>query len=569
MDRDKMRELDEFRREKAGPLENDLLDELGNGEMDRQEFVRRASVLGLSMTMIGTALAAFGGSAAPALGGTAAPAVRIGGRLRVGIIPPPVAAGLDPHLYNNVGDLQTGGINGEFLTRATPSLTLLPELATSWRPNRNATVWTYRLRRGVRFQDGQAFNADSVVATYRRLTDPKSGSQALSAFKGVLSPSGVRKIDNFTVQFRLDAPTASFPYLTSSTTYQSILLPANYQIGSYEKTPQTTGAFRLTSYNPGVGARYERNPTWWGGRAPLDGVDVTYYSDDAAVVSALLGSQIDLVGQVNFATGRALFASPNVQIFNARGSTHRQVPMRVDAKNPLKDARVRQAIALTLDRPSIIRTLFNNLADLGNDSPFAPVYPSTDRRVPQRKKNLALARRLMAQAGFPRGFRITLTTQRLGEIPQLAQIIQRSVKAIGIDMRLNILTPTAYFAGKQEGPPLGWGTTPWLNAPVTITNWGHRAVPNVLITSAFRTKGIWNAAHWSNRQFDTAARNFLGAIALSDQRRYERQMQEILLAQTPLLNPYFYNYLGAGTKRVRGYRADAQATIYLSRTSFA
>lgn len=568
MDRDKMRELDEFRRDEAGPLENALIDDLASGEMDRQEFIRRASVLGLSMSAIGVALGAFGG-AAPAFGGTAAPAGSVGGRLRVGIIPPPVAAGLDPHLYNNVGDLQTGGINGEFLTRATPSLTLLPELATSWKPNRNATRWTYKLRPGVKFQSGQAFNADSVVATYRRLTDPKSGSQALSAFKGVLSPAGVRKIDNLTVEFRLDAPTASFPYLTSSTTYQAILLPADYKIGTYEKTPQTTGAFRLSSYNPGVGAKYDRNPDWWGGRAPLDGIDVRYYSDDAAVVSALLGRQVDLVGQVNFATGRALFTSPNVQIFNARGSTHRQVPMRVDAKNPLKDARVRQAMALTLDRPAIIKTLFNNLADLGNDSPFAPVYPSTDRSVPQRKKNLARAKQLMAQAGFPRGFKVTLTTQRLGEIPQLAQIIQRSVKAIGIDMRLNILTPTAYFAGSQEGPPLGWGTTPWLNAPVSITNWGHRAVPNVLLTSAFQSKGIWNAAHWSNKRFDAAAKSFLGAIALTDQRRYERQMQQLLLGATPVIIPYFYNYLGAGSKQVRGYRADAQATIYLSKTSLA
>ncbi len=567
MDRDKLRRLDEFRREEAGPLENALFDDFGSGEMDRQEFIRRASVLGLSMTMIGTALGAYGAS--PALGGTAAPAVRIGGRIRVGIIPPPVAAGLDPHLYNNVGDLETGGITGEFLTRATPSLTLLPELATSWRPNRNATVWTFALRRNVRFQSGQAFNADAVVTTFKRLTDPKSGSQALSAYKGVLSPSGIRKINDFTVQFRLDAPTASFPYLTSSTTYQAIMLPADYKLGTFEKSAQTTGAFRLTSYNPGVGAKFERNTSWWGGRAPLDGVDVTFYSDDAAVVSGLLGNQLDLVGQVNFATGRALFTSPNVQIFNARGSTHRQVAMRVDANNPLEDARVRRAIALTLDRPSIVKTLFNNLAQVGNDSPFAPVYPSTNRSVPQRKKNLPEARRLMAQAGFPRGFRITLTTQRVGEIPQLAQIIQRSVRAIGIDMRLNILTPTAYFAGKQEGPPLGWGTTPWLNAPMSITNWGHRAVPNVLITSAFRSKGVWNAAHWSNKAFDTAANNFLAAIALKDQRRYETQMQTILLRETPVIIPYFYDYLGAGSKRVRGYRADAQSTIYLSRTSFA
>ncbi len=565
MDRDMMRRLDEFRRDEAGPLENALFDDLGSGEMDRQEFIRRASVLGLSVTAIGVALGAFGG-AAPAFGSTGA--VNVGGRMRLGVVPPPVT-GLDPHTYKDTGGLVTGGIAGEFLSRATASLTLLPELATSWKPNANATVWTYKLRPGVKFQSGQSFGADDVVATYERLTDPKSGSQALSALKGVLSPGGTKKIDNLTVQFRLDAPTASFPYLASSTTYQAIMLPADYKLGTFEKTPQTTGAFRLVSYSPGVGAKYERNPGWWGGRAALDGVDVTYYSDDSAIVSALLGNQIDLINQVNFATGRALFKAPNVQIFNAPGATHRQVPMRVDAKNPLKDPRVRRAIALTLDRPAIIKTLFNNLSDIGNDSPFAPAFPSTDRSVPQRKKDLAQAKRLMAQAGFARGFKITLTTQKTGEIPQLAQIIQRSVKAIGIDMKLVILTATAYFAGSQDGPPLGWGTTPWLNAPMNITDWGHRAVPNVVVNAAFRSKGVWNAAHYSNKKYDATAKAFFGAIAIADQRKYEKQMQLILLRDTPVIVPYFYNFLAGGSKKVRGYKADAQGTVFLSRTSLS
>ena len=178
-------------------------------------------------------------------------AAKAGGRLRLGIIPPPTS-GLDPHTYKDQGGLTTGGISGEFLTRATQTLTLQQELALSWKPNTNASVWTYKLRPGVKFQDGQSFSADDVVTTYDRLCDPASGSQALSALKGVLSPGGTKKIDDLTVEFHLDAPNANFPYLTSSTTYQGILLPSNYKLGTFEKTPQTTGAFKLVSYNPGV-----------------------------------------------------------------------------------------------------------------------------------------------------------------------------------------------------------------------------------------------------------------------------------------------------------------------------
>jgi len=564
MDREAMREVDALRR-RVGPLQGAVIDDFVDGEMDRRTFIQRASLVGLSATAVGAVLNAFGRTPLARAGTGAAGK---GGRLRVGIIPPP-AKGLDPHTYADQGGLETGGIAGEFLTRATQNLTLLPELATSWKPNKDATVWTFKLRRGVKFQNGRPFAADDVVATFKRLVDPNSGSQALSAFKGVLSPNGVRKVDAYTVEFRLDAPTASFPYLTSSTTYQAIILPAGYKLGTFEKEPQTTGAFRLVSYTPGVGAKYERFEGWWGGRAPLDGIDVTYYDEDAAVISALLGGQIDLVTQIQFATGRALFNNPRVQIFSTRGATHRQVPMRVDLQNPLADARVRRAIALTLDRPAIIKTLFNNYADVGNDSPFAPVYPSTDKTVPQRRKDLKLARQLLSEAGYERGFAVVLTTERVGEIPQLAQIIQRSVKAIGIDMKLKILTSTAYFAGTQSGPPSGWGNTPWLNTPMNITDWGHRDVPNVFLTAALMSKGIWNAAHYSNRKFDAAAKAYIGAISLRDQRRYARQMQLILLEDTPVIFPYFYNYLAAGSKKVKGYKADALGQVYLSRTSLA
>jgi peptide/nickel transport system substrate-binding protein len=563
MDRETRRRLEAYRRETAGPVENTLIDELLAGDVDRRTFLRRASIFGLSTSAIGAALAALGD--APLA--FAAPAAAVaGGRIRVAIYPPPTK-GLDPHTYADQGGLETGGIAGEFLTRATQSLTLLPELATSWKPNADASSWTFKLRPNVKFQTGKTMTADDVVATYQRLLG--TDSSALSAFKGVLSASGIKKVDDLTVQFNLDTPTASFPYLTSSTTYQAIILPANYQNGTFEKQPQTTGAFKLVAYTPGVSAKYDRNTAWWGGNAPLDGVDVTYYSDDAATTAALLGSQVDLVGQIQFATGRPLFSNSNVQIFSTRGATHRQVPMRVDQKNPLHDYRVRQAIALTLDRPAIVKTLFSGRADIGNDSPFAPVYPSTNKTVPQRHQDIKLAKQLMAAAGYAKGFSITLTTEQTGEIPQLAQIIQRSVKAIGIKMNLKILTATAYFAGSQSGGPGGLGDTPWLNTPMNITDWGHRAVPNVLLNSALETGGVWNAAHYSNKKYDSLVKSYEGAVALKDQLKYSKQIETILLHDTPVIFPYFYNYLAAGLKRVQGYKADALGQIYLSKTSLA
>ena len=102
---------------------------------------------------------------------------------------------------------------------------------------------------------------------------------------------------------------------------------------------------------------------------------------------------------------------------------------------------------------------------------------------------------------------------------------------------------------------------------MNITDWGHRAVPNVVLTSAFRSKGIWNAAHYSNKKVDSLITSFLGAIAVADQRKFEKQIQAILLRDTPVIVPYFYNFLAAGNKKVKGYKADAQGSVFLSHVS--
>jgi peptide/nickel transport system substrate-binding protein len=562
MDREARRQLAAYRRS-AGPIESNLIDEWLAGEFDRRVLLRRAAMFGVSLPVVGLLLKAAG-EPEPAFAAQARAAAS-NSRLRLAIIPPPTGA-IEPHTFEDQGGLETGGICGEFLTRVVNSKTLVPELATSWSANPEVSIWTFKLRPNVKFHTGQTMTADDVVTTWQRLTSP--GSQALSAVGAYLHPGGVQKVDDMTVAFHLNQPVSNFPYLVSSTTYQAIILPANYQLGTFTSKSQTTGAFMITGYTPGVGAKYDRFPGWWGGTAPLAGVDVTYYTAPAAADAALLGGQIDLIGQIQLTTDRSLFNNSNVQIFKAHGSTHREMPMRVDDNNPFSDYRVRQAVALTLDRPAIVKQLFSGLADIGNDSPFAPVF-GLALKVPQRKKNIPMAKSLMAAAGHSKGFSITLTTETTGEIPELAQIVKQSVAQIGINMTLNIESAATYFAGTSTGPPKGWGNTPWLNAPINITDWGSRAIPNVFLVSALETKGVWNAAHYSNSKFDKLVGTYLSAKTFKAQNAAATQMQEILLHDTPVVFPYFYYYLAAGAKNVTGYSADALGQIYLSKTSLS
>ncbi|MDX6628019.1 MAG: peptide/nickel transport system substrate-binding protein [Gaiellales bacterium] len=562
MDRETRRRFAAWRAQEATDPQNTVVDDLFAGECDRAGFIQRATMFGLSASVMSGALLAAGEAPVAFAKETRGKA---GGRLRIGLTPIPKGT-LEPWTYQETAALQMGGIAGEFLNRNRQNLTLAPELAVSWSPNSNASEWTYKLRQGVKFANGKPMTADDVIATYHRLLTDAT-SQAGSAFSGVLSDAGVSKVDDFTIKFKLDTPTSSFPYLTSSTTYQAIILPKDY-VGPFEKTPQTTGAFNLVAYTPGVSARYDRNPTWWGGSAPLDGVDVTL-GEDTAIINALIGGQLDLLNGIVFANSRALFNNPNVKIFTARGATHREIPMRVDQPSSvLHDKRVRQAIALTLNRPQIIKTLFNNLADLGNDSPFAPVYPSTSK-VPQRHQDIRTAKQLIAAAGLKPGWKTDLVTYQTAELPQLAQILKQAVKSIGGTINVKILTGTQYYSGSPT-------QTPWLNNPMTITDWGHRGVPNVLLNAALTSKavpskkaGTWNAAHFKNKKYDSLVKAFGAAVSLADQKKISKQIELLLLDQTPVIFPYFYNSLNAGNPKVKGYLVDQLGQEYLSKTSLS
>jgi peptide/nickel transport system substrate-binding protein len=556
MSRASKRAFEEMRASE-GPVVNTLIDEFAGGEMDRGDFLKRASVFGLSISAIGTVLAGLG-EAPLAFAGKAAG--RAGGRLRLGI-DGPLTGTTDPWTFNNHGGVVVGGITGEYLIRGRQANPLNPELAVKWTPNANAQVWTYQLRPNVHFQSGQVMTADDVVATYKRLTDEKSGSQALSAFGGVLAPDGVQKVDDLTVAFHLESPNANFPYLTSSTTYQAIILPANFQTGSFTSTPQTTGAFKITAYTPGVSVAYDRYDGWWGGKALLDGVDATMYADDAASVAAMLGGSEDLISQTSYVAGRALFSNPNIKIFSARGAAHRTIAMRVDRK-PFQDYRVRQALALTLDRPAIIKTILGGFGALGNDSPFSPTYVSTDKSVPQRHQDLKTAKQLLDAAGFSKGFTVQLTGNRYLEIPQLAQIFQASARKIGVKVNITILPVQVYYGGSDT-------TTPWLNALMPLTDWGHRAVPNVIASSTLTSTGTWNGSHYKNPKYDSLLKSFVAAVSLKDQRKYSRLMQELLLHDTPEILPYFNGWVMPGTPKLQGFEASPDAQTYLSKASLA
>ena len=548
-------------REGQGEIANHIIDEFAAGRLTRRDFIRRGTVVGISVPLLGSILAACGssGSSSSPSGGSSSASGQAGAVIKAGIVTPTGA--INPVTVADQGGLDMLAQTGEYLCLSTQTLTLKPVLATSWTPNSTADVWTFKIRQGVKFHNGQALTADDVVYTYQLHTNPKGGSNALSAFGGVLLPAGVKKVDDFTVAFHLSAPNGNFPYLTSSDNYNTIILPKGYNPAKWETTFIGTGPFKLGSYTPKSGATFTRNASYWGTKALPSQTVFTFYDTQNPSILALTGGTINVVGQFAVSGAQELLTG-NYNIIKLKSSAHRQLSMRND-KAPFTDARVRQAIALTLDRTAIVKALFQGYADLGNDSPFAPVFPSTNTSVPQRALDIAKAKSLLAAAGHGSGFSTQLVTENFVEIPQYAQIIAQSAKAIGVNISLKVESSSQYY-GKAT-----FGNSDWLDATMSLVDYGHRSVPNVFLTSPLETynaktgTGTWNAAHFANSQYDKLVAQYIAASDVGTQKTIAGQIETLLLAQTPIIFGYFYNYLTATTKGVTGVYPTAIGHLFL------
>ncbi|BAV51590.1 peptide ABC transporter substrate-binding protein [Mesorhizobium sp. 113-1-2] len=547
--------LDLIRRNRS-PLENHLIDGLVDGRVSRRDFIRHGSLLGLSLPLLGgiTTAAGFGGM--PSLARAAGAA---GATIRVASSVP--AAAIDPVTIADAGGLVVLQQVAEFLCIDGPDLVLKPALAESWKPNDNGTVWTFKLRKGVKFHSGGEMKADDVVASIDRLADPANSSNALSVFTGILQKGATKKVDDYTVEFHLDAPNGNFPYMVSSDNYNAVIIPASYK-GDYEKSFDGTGPFKIEKYTAKVGASFVRNDDYWGEKALPDRTEFTFFADTQPMILALQGGQVDIINQMPVLAGVALLSDPSIDIISLKSVAHQQLHLRCDS-DPFKDPRVRRAIALSLDRDKLVAGLMKGRASPGNDSPFAPAYPSTDTSVPQRKQDIAQAKQLMEAAGAGKGFKVTLTTERYLEIPEYAQLIQNWVKEIGIELELNILDQGAYYGDAV------FGKSNWLDSVMGITDYGHRGVPNVFLAAPLKSDGTWNAAHFKNKDYDTLATSYIAALDLEAQKADAGKIQKLLLEETPVIFGYFYDYLTATAKGVAGVQPTAMSQLFLEKASKA
>ena len=423
---------------------------------------------------------------------------------------------MDPHSRNVTPTTSFLSNIYEPLVRRSREMKLEGALATSW-ASTGPDTWRFTLRKDVKFHDGSPFTADDVIFTVGRTRGPGS------ALAGVLaSVADVRKIDDHTVDFvtKGSNPILPFEFLgwlmmskkwaEANNVTQATNLAS--QQATYASTNANgTGPFKLKSRLADATATLEKNPGWWDKvEHNLDTVTFNPLANPATRVAALVSGEVDMIYGLPVSAVSQVQARPNLKVikgpemrtmyFGMDMSRPELIDGNIKGKNPFADKRVRQAMYQAIDMNAIKTKVMRNFAAPAGlvTSPGVHGYtPALDER---QKFDVAAAKKLMADAGYPNGFGVTLDcpNDRYNNDEQICQAVAGMLAQIGIKVDLQARSKTLHFPKLQKKDSsfflLGWGV-PTLDS--------HYVFTFLYQTSdAAKKVGSWNFTGYSNAKLD-------------------------------------------------------------------
>lgn len=504
----------------------------GTYQIHRRHFLAGATALGGGLILPRTR--AFGQT--PKRGGT----------LRMSV--DQAAAKLNPLLTRVNPEYLVAELLYSSLTRLDMSMAAVPDLAESWTNSADLTEWTFKLRRGVVFHDGSACTAADVAATFEAIMDQKTASPAR---QNVGPIEKVTATDDTTVVIKLTAPYADLPVALAYTNAK--IVPAKVikeGLARLDREAIGTGPFKLVSFEPERQIVVERNPNYYDKARPhLDRVQIVVYPDPSAEVSALIAGDTDLMlntvpteyARLQKASGVVALRQPSGQFCN--------INMACD-KPPFNDPRVRQALALTIDRAQMVNFVTEGFGTPGNDTPLNKAYRFySDQAL--KKADIAAAKKLLADAGHAKGLDLTLiASDRPGVRTQLAVATREMAKPAGFNINVQTMPHATYL------------DQVWKKGNFYIGFYNMQPTADAIFALLYTSTAAWNETRWNNAEFDKLVGEARTTVDEAKRRQLYAGAQKLMHEQVPSIIPVFFDLLAARRNYVEGYQLHPRGAVF-------
>jgi len=514
-----------------------------DGRITRREFLRMATLLGVSVA--GAELMLSDGKPVAAAPAAARQAIKRGGTMTIATRVQRVD---HPARFSWIEASNQFRMVCEYLTRTNWDNITEPWLLESWEASEDVKEWTLHVRQGIKFNDGSDFTAEDVVFNFQQWLDPDIGSSMLGLMS-YLQPQNVEKVDDYTVKLHLDTPQIGVPEHLYH--YPAQIVPKTFE-GDLVRQPVGTGPFLLESYTETERAVFVRREDYW--RMGADGSPLPYLDklifvdlgeDTAAQIAALQSGQVDNIFNPPADVWQAVKDLPGIGVYSSPTAQTFHIRMRVD-QPPFDDVRVRQALKKCVDRQKMLDLAWFGEGVLGHDSAFAPIHPEyCEKPIPAYDPEGARA--LLAEAGYPDGVTVDLSTQHARAEPAMAQSLKETAAAGGFNINLNIL-PSAQY----------WDI--WTEVPFGITIWAHRPLGIIVPALAFSaeadgTPAAWNETRWVDEEYLTLLRQAESTLDVEARRAIACKMEDIEAERGACAIPFFTNVWYVCHERFQGIRA--------------
>ncbi len=532
------------------PWYHELCDYEKNGKIDRRDFLKYAAVLGVTASVPFQAA----GMIFPKSAGAAN--IKRGGVLKVASSVMKIAH------PSNIGWGQPANMMMQMLehlvvvnNKNVPE----PYLLKNWKVSDDLKTWTLNLRQGIKFNNGDVFNANDVIFTFKQWLDKTVASSMASILSPILDLSGIERKNDYQVILHLKKPNIGIPFYLAE--FPAFILNHRTFEGDILKAPHGTGPYTLVEYKPGEQVKFKRRKDYWQkgfDDAPLPYLDEMHFIDmgtEAAPKIAAIRSGdihfIDLIDEGGVQFYQSLNKIKKIKIIPSPSAYTNVMRMQVTQK-PWDDNRVRMALKHCQNREKILALSFFGQGMTGHD---AHIYPNAASYCPKQiqKYNPEKSKALLKEAGYESGIDVTMTIPGdVNEIVRFGEILKEDAAQGGFRINLETISTSQYWEK-------------WTEVPLGVTAWAHRNFDLQVFDQAYSADengvpGSWNESKWVDKEFMDLVSQANGTLDVDKRKNILCRIEDIQMSRGSVGISYFANGWYIMRDNVHNVRTDAVRT---------